>query len=80
MGAGGGGGEVGGGIGQEVVLKIWSKGELNPWPPECGSGALPTELLPQLSLLPTSFFFTHFYCVIALTIPSLSVHPLFLHC
>ena len=24
----------------------WSRGELNPRPPECDSGALPTELLP----------------------------------
>ena len=45
---------------KEWCKKIWSKGELNPWPPECGSGALPTELLPRLRSTALYFFFTHF--------------------
>lgn len=51
---------------------MWTRGDLNPLPPQCKCGALPTELLAQLQILIFLFYLFYFLFVYPL-LPALRI-------
>ena len=43
-------------VGIRTVSFWWTRGELNPWPLECESSALPSELRARVVIIVSSFY------------------------